>query len=62
MLRVVVLAALAFAVIGLASTAEARARYYVVKATTVPAPKGTKCIAGGLSPGCSPGSCQCDYF
>jgi hypothetical protein len=62
MLRYVVLAALGLVVVGLASSAEARARYYVVKATSVPAPKGTKCVAGGLSPGCSPGSCRCDYF
>jgi hypothetical protein len=61
MLRFVVLAALGLVVVGLASSAEARARYYVVKATAVSAPKGTKCV-GGLSPTCSPGSCRCDYF
>jgi hypothetical protein len=62
MLRYVVLAALALVVVGVTSSAEARARYYVVKATAISAPKGTKCVAGGLSPGCSPGACRCDYF
>ena len=30
-------------------------------AAAAPAPKGTKCV-NGLSPGCGPGSCRCDYF